>query len=376
MKRSKINILHLRASEGGGGGPEKTIFKTSLQINREKYWHGVCYLRKFEKDLGAIASRYHQNGLPYFEIPGNKADLRQLWRIQNLCKRHRVHILHTHDSKTIIYGALMKLRVPNLILATTLHGWVPRRRRSRLYQQMAEWSLKAYDAVVAVSDDLEKKIRQKGIRRTLRIHNAIDLNQWPLLVDSQKFMGDRCPYRVGYIGRISREKGPAQFLKVARLLSRLDEDIQFIMIGEGPLAAWVKTEIQRLKLDHLFTLTGYVPQTEIAAMYGGLDLLLSTSHTEGLPNTLLEALACGISVVATRVGGVAEVVTHGHNGLLVPDGDTTALAQSVLDLKANPQRAARFSRNGSARIRAEFNFPKRIASMERLYTELVMGGSR
>lgn len=372
MVASKINILHLRASEGGGGGPEKTIFKTSLQIDTHRFWHGVCYLRKFNFDLGAIASRYHEHSLPYFEFPGNKVDPRQLRNIVALIKRHRVHILHTHESKTVIYGVLLKFLVPKLILVTTLHGWILRRRRSMVYQWLAEIALRVYDAVVVVSDDLGKRVCKKGIRRVVRIHNAIDLNDWPLVWNSPK--PAEHPYTVGYIGRISQEKGPAQFLEVSRILSHLDDEIQFIMVGEGPLLSWVEAEIQRLNLVHRFSLTGYVSPPEITTLYGKLDLLLSTSHTEGMPNTILEALASGVPVVATRVGGVAELITHGYNGLLTDDGDIIGLVREILNLKNLSHQAARFSRNGRAHIQAKFSFPRRVAAMENLYRSLTLRG--
>jgi glycosyltransferase involved in cell wall biosynthesis len=370
--KNKINILHIRASEGGGGGPEKTIFNTARQIDTRRFWYGTCYLRKHRSDLTAVATRYREKGLPYFEVAGGIFDLRQLQEISGLIQRHHVHILHTHDAKTIIYGVLLKVRFPQMKLVTTLHGWVMRRRRSRFYQWCSEFGLRIHDAVIAVSDDLKRKTRQKGIHRVVRIYNAIDPDDWPLIFESGK--NNRHAFTVGFIGRISREKGPEQFLDVARILSAVDEEIRFRMIGEGPLAEWVKTEITRLGLDRHFSLDGHVPQGHMPEIYAKIDVLLSSSHTEGMPNTLLEAFACGIPVVATRVGGVEELISDGDDGFLVTDGDRVALARNTLKLKYHSDLSRQFSRYGREKILERFTFVKRVRAMENLYETLITRG--
>jgi glycosyltransferase involved in cell wall biosynthesis len=289
-----------------------------------------------------------------------------------LIKRHKVHIIHTHDAKSIVYGALLKIRFPGIKAVTTLHGWVMRRRRSRCYQWLAEFGLRAFDGVVAVSDDLERKARQKNIHRVIRIHNAIDLAEWPPACVPA--YGRNGPFKVGFIGRISKEKGPEQFLRVARMLAAVDQEIRFYMAGDGPMTAWIRKELKRLALEDRFTLMGHVPPTQMPGVYRLLNVLLSSSHTEGMPNTILEALSCGVPVVATRVGGVEELITDGYNGLLARDGDAAALARSILILRHTPRLAERLAHNGVHTISERFTFPRRVSAMEHLYMTLARKG--
>jgi glycosyltransferase involved in cell wall biosynthesis len=129
---------------------------------------------------------------------------------------------------------------------------------------------------------------------------------------------------IGYVGRLSPEKAPDVFVRAAAALAALCPLAHAVLVGEGPMHDELAALIQQLGVQDRVHLAGV--RHEMSSLYGELDLLVSCSHTEAMPLVLLEAMACGLPAVATRVGGVPDIVEHGRTGWLVSPGDTDAIA--------------------------------------------------
>ena len=184
----------------------------------------------------------------------------------------------------------------------------------------------------------------------------------------QRFaIGDLVPL-VGFVGRLSWEKGPDVFLRTALTVHARCPDAHFVLVGDGPM---------REHLDHFiaqFGLADYVHLAGVCAdmpsVLGELDVLVSSSHSEAMPLAVMEAMASGLPVVATRVGGVADLLENGVTGWLANDGDFEGLATRVADLLLDETLRVDAGRAGRARARSQFPISAAIDSTMALLTRL------
>lgn len=157
---------------------------------------------------------------------------------------------------------------------------------------------------------------------------------------------------VGFVGRLSPEKGPDQFVRVAQQVRRRRPDVHFALVGEGPEEPSLRQAVRAMDLVDRVHFAGVV--MDMSTVYAAFDVVAQTSHTEGMPLVLLEAMACARPVVAMGVGGVDEVVQSGVTGILVRAGDCPAAAAAILGLLARPDQMRRMGQAGRARAQKHF----------------------
>jgi glycosyltransferase involved in cell wall biosynthesis len=238
------------------------------------------------------------------------------------------------------------------------------------------FALRSFHKVIAVSGPIQKRAANFGLNNISLIHNAIDTNEWkplyppPALKILKNIPISPQSFIIGYIGRISREKGPLDFVMVADSLLKRDTQFEFIVAGDGPEIDAMKSLAKTSGILDRFHFLGHVNINEMAAVYQKLDILVSPSLTEGLPNNLLEALAMHVPVVATKVGGVSEVIIDNYNGLLVQPGNIGYMVENILAIKNNPDMANKFRENGRHVVETKFSFEDRVRKIETLYTQL------
>lgn len=162
---------------------------------------------------------------------------------------------------------------------------------------------------------------------------------------------------IGFVGRLDVEKGPDQFLQAAQYIHREVPQAHFVMVGAGTQYDRIAEERQNLQLEQVVHLAGL--WTDTSKVFPALDLLLHTSRIEGMPLTVLEAMACGRPVVAIGVGGVPEVVEEGTTGLIAGPGDWRGVATRAIDLLEHPDRLSGMGE--AARRRAERHFDLRVS---------------
>jgi glycosyltransferase involved in cell wall biosynthesis len=173
---------------------------------------------------------------------------------------------------------------------------------------------------------------------------------------------------VGFIGRLSPEKGPEVFLRAARNLQCLAPETRFVMVGEGPMRAELSRFIDQFGLHEQVRLVGL--HSNMQEVYAELDLVVSTSHTEAMPFALMEAMACGLPVIGTRVGGVPDLIQHGQTGWLVTPGADQEAAQRVANLIASPADRQRMGQLGRARCVERFSMASCCAATLSLFQRL------
>jgi glycosyltransferase involved in cell wall biosynthesis len=179
---------------------------------------------------------------------------------------------------------------------------------------------------------------------------------------------------IGVVARLQPEKDIATFVDAAAILAREVPDARFVVVGDGPLRSDLEAKVARLGLSARFVLLGF--RSDAAALIGAFDVLAVPSRTEGTPLTVLEAMAAGTPVVATRVGGIPEQVRHGEEALLVDPGNPVGLAGAIAGLLADPERAVRISARARMRLGDRFSPEAMVASVVDCYHTVLAAPAR
>jgi glycosyltransferase involved in cell wall biosynthesis len=284
-------------------------------------------------------------------------------------------VLFCHGYKANLVGRWAARRAGIPVVAVS-RGWTGESRKVRLYEAFDRLVLRGMDRVVCVSGAQAAKVWQAGIsaERVVVIANAVRDCRFkadPAARGELEGLFQRPPRRlVAAAGRLSPEKGFATLVEAAARIE--DRSIGFVLFGEGMLRPDLERQIDRLGLRERFILAGH--RTDLDRLLPALDLLVLPSFTEGMPNVVLEALAAGVPVVATKVGGTPEVLT-GSCGRLVPPGDPAALAVGVLDVLMDEARRRRMGQRGQERVRKHFTFDTQAEHYLGLLKELVKDAS-
>lgn len=372
MSPDKV-IAHLRCATGGGGGADRVIVNTVRGLRNGPFRQTVIYLVKAGADVSGLVAPLCQLGLLCQVMPGCRIfDVRQFLAVHRFVSENKVGILHCHDAKADVYGFLLHLIRPSLKVVSTLHGWTEKTRRGMLYSRLDKTVLRRFDAVIAVSEHTARIARENGIHRVCVIHNGIDPELWrPAPSEGARSGG--YPFTIAFVGRISMEKGPLEFVNLAREIARRQPDSRFVVIGEGPDLPAMKEAAAAAGLSASFDFRGYMPPETLKSAYPDLDVLALTSRREGLPMTILEACAMGVCVAAYSVGGIPEVIQQGHNGLLAQPGNTAELAGQILSLRGNARLGASLRSNAKAIIGERFSIQAQVRQLEAVYETILNG---
>jgi serine/alanine adding enzyme len=370
-------VLHARVVTGTGGGPDKTILN-SPRFLRDLGYDSVCAYLHPPNDPGFDVLKQRAEGLEaeLISIPDRGLrDLSVISRMLRLCRDRNVSIWHGHDYKSDALGLLLR-RFHSMKLVSTVHGWGVRSRKTPLYHAIDRYSLKSYDRVICVSDRLLSECLSVGvpIGNCCEVDNAIDLTNYESLpakeaAKVQLGIDPELPTVVA-VGRLSQEKAFDILIRAFDDLLETGLDATLVIAGDGPERAALQQLIESLGREGSVRLTGHVadPRT----IYAAADAFALSSLSEGLPNSLLEAMACEVSVVATTVGAIPNVITDDFNGLLVPPGEIAPLALALTRLLSNSVLQEQLATNGRSTIEQRYSFERRMQKIAAVYDSVLL----
>jgi glycosyltransferase involved in cell wall biosynthesis len=179
---------------------------------------------------------------------------------------------------------------------------------------------------------------------------------------------------IGAVGRLNAEKDYPNFFDAAKLLLGQRPDLRFVIAGKGPEEEALRRRLHAMGLTDRVRLLGHFHDTR--EVYDLLDVYVLSSTREGLPNTVLEAMAMEVPIVSTDVDGVSEAVTHDREALLVPPRDPRRLADSIRAVLHDPALADRLRRSARQRVAGEFSFAARMRRVEEIYRAVMNGRPR
>ncbi len=286
-------------------------------------------------------------------VPGQRHYLREQRDIAGLCRRVRPDVVHTHGSRADVVDAAAA-RHAGCVTIATVHGFLGGSVRNRCYEWHLQCrSLRRASAVAAVAAPIVERLVATGVKRdrVRLLRNAWRASAEPLdrraARNSLGITSDA--FRIGWIGRVSREKGLDNLVRA--LPSLADLRVELSILGDGPERAAVLREAKALGVADQLSWHDVVPGAD--RVLSAFDVIVLSSRTEGTPIVLLEAMAAGVPVVASAVGGVPDVVSN-MEAHLVRAGDAHELAQAIRDVHDRPAAAA--ARAIAARRRLDCNF--------------------
>lgn len=331
--------------------------------------HAVCAIRA----PGTIADRLRAGGTPV-EVLG-RADGRDLSVIPRLARRIRrlaPHVVHAHGDGAS--DALISAKVAGAATVFTEHGWiVPRIPTRRVW--LRRGFLKFADRVVAVSEHFQRYLSRRlwvPPRKVRLLRNSVPAVDTP--TESQRAavrarLGVRDRTRlIGSVGMMRPIKNFPALVEAFSRVARRQPDVTLSLVGDGPQRGEIEATVRRLGLSDSVVLAGR--QANARETLAALDVFVLASDMEGTSLALLEAAWCALPIVATDVGGNAEVVESGRSGTLVPRRDPAALADAIEQYLAEPERAAAHGARARERVEARYSFDFFLEAHHSLYREL------
>jgi glycosyltransferase involved in cell wall biosynthesis len=317
---------------------------------------------------GSAGQALREQGIPVFEAgTRHKVDLASFGRLYRTIGELKPAILHTHLFHANLPGRLLG-RLANVpVIINTEHTLV---MESEWRYRLNRWSAPMADRVVAVSAAVRDFcIQHIGLpaSKVVLIRNGIELpNELPEKQSARQYLGlpGDIPL-LGAVGRLDPAKGYDILLQALPLVERAC----LVIAGEGPERTRLEALAQSLGVADRVRWLGF--QAEILPVLAAFDLFVQPSRHEGLPVTVLEAMAAGLPVVATSIGGTPEAVLDGETGRLVPPEDPGALAAALNSLLGDPSRRQEMGTAGRARVGANFSLSEMVCQTEALYIALL-----
>lgn len=208
------------------------------------------------------------------------------------------------------------------------------------------------DIITTVSNSVAKELEEEyGINENVEIiYNGVDEHIFkPINSSAEKRY-------ILYVGGLTYRKGLFDLVECGKYICKRYTDISFVIVGDGPLRNALKEKIEKLNLKDKFEFKGHVPRTELIRLYQNATIYIVPSHYEGLPTVLLEAMSCGLPVVATAVSGNIDVISSGENGILVPPKSPIEMARAVSSLLDNYKMREKFKKNARFTIEEKYTW--------------------
>lgn len=358
------------------------VFSLIKELQKIGYEVTLLILRK-----NILYSNAYKQGIKVQVIrKKNGLDIQLLWRLYRYLKKEKFDIIHTHSIGSNFYGRIAKLLKWKTRLVTTVHGDTLSNLSGafKIYlviyfvHYIDLWMAIISDKVFSVSNNLREKLISKGLSRNkvIVIHNGINLE----VLDKSTSIGNQEKLKkefgikngekiIGTVGRLIPVKNYKLLLKAAKDISQAEKKTKVLIVGDGKEENELKKLVIELKLKDNIIFTGW--RTDLAHLYGIMNIFILSSKSEGLPITILEAMACKKPVVATNVGGITEAVRHGKSGLLVPSDDYIALASSIKSLLNDPNRCHAMGEEGRQIVEKKFTIEKMAANTAGVYSGLI-----
>ena len=359
----------------------------SLHIDTAETWRGgqnqvlltVNGLRSLGHRAALVAHpngelrRRADEGLELIPIASrSEVDLSAGWRLSRVIRRMAPDVIHAHDPHGVAMaslalslgtGANRDAPAPALVVSRRVDFHLKGNSFSR-------WKYRQVDAFIAASEAIRRMLLADGVpeEKALTVHEGIDVEHVaaaPTVNIHEAFWLPHQAPVVGNVAALVPHKGQRHLIEAAHLVVQELPDVRFVILGEGELREPLERLVESYRLEKHVLLPGF--RTDVLGCIKNFDLFAMSSVTEGLGTSLLDAMACGTAIVATRAGGIPEVVEDGVTGLLTEPRDARAMAAAMVQLLKDDRERARMAAAGLARVRERFTLERMVAETAAVY---------
>ena len=363
-----------------GGGAERVAMEIATRLDQSRFESVFCasrYWDGLENERVQEAERRMQGaGVRYFGLGRRTStDIYRWLGLRRLLRRERVDVIHAHMFGSNAWGTVIGrlARVP--VIVAHEHTWSFEGRPLRRLVDR-EVIGRGSTAFIAVSrDDQRKMIEIEGVnpKKILHVPNGIAAPPPPSGADVRLELGIPAGARViGTVSVLRPQKALDVFVRASARLLRERSDLYVLLAGDGPLRGELTELVRSLGVQDRLLMLGY--RSDASDVVAALEVAISSSAYEGSPLAVMEYMESARPIVATRVGGVPDLIEDGVNGLLVDPGDEAALAAAIGRMLADPEAARRMGEAARERRRREFTVDLMVRRFEALYERLSNGG--
>lgn len=357
------------------GGGQMVLLSIARGLDRNKFAVAAC-----SRTGGPLVEELRKASIPHFNVPiGKTSGLGTVRAVENILRRQAIDILHTHGGVAGLYGRWAARRTGTPVVVHTVHGIHYLHYRNPVFRRLLiglERRLgRTTDAVVFVSEADLARARALGLApedRLRLIRNGVEILPEPAawrLESLRKELGIASDeILVGAVSRLHRQKGVAHFIDAARPVLERFPKARFLVAGGGPLEASLRRMVRERDLGRAVRLLG--ERSDAMELLALLDVFVLPSLWEGLPLVLIEAAGLAKPIIASDIDGVREVLRDGETGLLVPAGDSSALAGAISQLLENRVLGRKLGERARKEIPRAFSRPRMIAETQALYQDI------
>ena len=359
----------------------------SLHVDTARTWRGgqnqvlltVLGLRAQGHRTALVAhpagelQRRAAEGLDLIPIASSgEMDLRAAWALARVLKTLRPTVVQAHDAHAVAMVALARSLgrldpAPRFVMSRRVDFHIRHNAFSR-------WKYSQVDLFLCASEAIRTMLVGDGVPpdRTTTVYDGVDLEHVAaaprLDLHGELWLPSGAPI-VGNVAALVPHKGHRYLISAAAAVVRQVPDARFVILGEGELEAALRRQIKDLHLERHVLLAGFRP--DALSLQKGFDLFAMSSVTEGMGSVLLDAMAMGQAIVATRAGGIPEVIAHERTGVLVPPRDANALAAAIVSLLRDPSRRAQLGAAARAQVGDSFSVERMVQRTLDAYARLV-----
>lgn len=362
--QKKVKVMHLLQGLEVGG-LENMVVNLLNGLNRDLYRPSVCCY----DTLGSLSGALYGVDIHFLKRrPG--IDYAYPFKLATLLKREKIDILHLHNSTAFFYGVIAGRIAGIPAIVYTEHA---RDIRPNIKVRVTDKILSLFtDRVIVVADFLMKNLVEYEWFDPLKIttiYNGIDGSEFLKEYDQRelrKELGLSWSSRIiGIVARLDPIKNHKSLIKAMQIVSTEFSETVLLVVGDGPSRGEIIALISECKLGRNVRLLGV--RNDIPRLLSIMDVFVLCSKSEGLPLTLLEAMAAGKAIVATKVGGIPSVIEDAVNGLLIPPDDPKAIARAIIELLADKEKARRMGIMARKKFESEFTLNKMVKRYEEVY---------
>ncbi len=358
-----MNILHLDEQTGWRGGEQQASWLIAGTVQKG---HRVWIAGKPESPF--LTAEHGGVDVERIALPfRNEIDPVTVWKLAQLATAEDIDIIHAHTSHTHMIACLVHVlaRRPSVVVSRRV-SFPPKR------DVFNRWKYNAPDRILAVSEKVAEVLRESDINpeKVVRVYSSIDTSRLAVEpADRSEFGIPEDATLLFNAGALVGHKDHQTLIRAFARLYEVYESLHLLIAGEGALRADIEAEIAELGLKDVVTLAGH--RDDVPRWMRAADCYVSSSWSEGLGTSVLEALACAKPVVATEAGGVGEMVLPGKTGFLVPNKDPEALGDALIACLDDLEAAHKMALAGQKRVDSIFSTPTMVADTLSVYHTLV-----
>lgn len=377
MSRQKIRIMHIMQSAGGVAEYVKELL---CNINKDKYENILIVSNDYKKNKEILEKCSKYYFVDMVREINLKKDIDSIVQIRKIIKKENPDIVYLHSSKAGALGRLALLFNRRIKIIYNAHGWYFNAdigKKKIIYQYIEKILALKTNKIVAISESeyqsaIDKKICKKN--KLVLINNGIDFNKFNNNSGFRKLTRKKLKINeedivVGIVGRISEQKDPMTSIMAAAKIIKENKNVYFLFVGTGELEDKVREFAKKEKIDSNIIITGWI--NDVEKYIPAFDIALLPSKWEGFGLAIVEYIACQKPVIATKVGGIADIIKEPIKGFFIEREDYDGIVKNIKEIINNKNRLKEIIEKNYIECKNRFSIEQEVLNTEKMLESLL-----